>query len=214
MQTMQGEQTCVCNSIGAPSTEVRLCSRCHVYWRGDQRLTSVSTIIKAVWPIRPDYSEAPADVLENARIRGVEVDALFTAYLRGTLSKIPAGTREDVKDLLLKLVQWWDTYGWDNADGQVLLAGPTEAGTCDIRGESIIADLKCTYDIEPMYPVQLGGYADLNEAQYGRLPTTLGIIHLTKRFKQPQWIPLDVEECVRDYRLCRDVYRMAVRRSK
>jgi len=111
---------CTCSSIGAPPT-VRFCSTCHKYWRGDKELVSVTRLVKTVWPFKPDFSQAQPEVLENARDRGVVVDALFSAYVNGKLDTIPPGTRTDAIDLFFKLRQWWDGRH-KQARSQVIIA--------------------------------------------------------------------------------------------
>lgn len=207
---------CECSSWDpqVDADRVRFCEVHHVYKRGAQELVSVTRVLKSVWPVKPDFSKADPDVLENARVRGVQVDQLFTQWLRGHLAAIPAGTREDAKELFKKLTDWWRENVTHPAHAQVILAGKAVAGMCDvITHEPIIRDLKTTYDIEPMYPVQLGAYGDLYEEMYGCPPEGLEIIHLTKRFAKPQVVKLDVAECVRDWRLVKDTYQMALRRS-
>lgn len=208
---------CGCGSIGAPADTVRQCLEHHRYWRGDKELMSVTKVIKGTWPLKPDYSRAKPEVLENARDRGVVVDALFSAYINGTLDKIPAGTRTDAKDLFLKLMKWWDKNG-EPARAQVILADGEIAGTCDILTRNRILDVKCTYNIEATYPLQLGAYADLYSETYLDIwesegPPALGILHVTERFAEPKLIEFSSEEVEEDWRTLRDTWRMVKRRT-
>lgn len=218
MSTAAVSATCLCGSL---SKEVVLCPDHHQYHREGRQLASVSSVLRGVWPEKPDYSNAPADRLENARDRGVEVDALFCAWIEGRLERVPAGgARVDSAALLWKLCTWWRIeHSGHSATTQVILADHDMAGTCDLiigNGDPVIGggvwDLKTTYNIEPSYALQVGLYGLLYEAQYGIAPEALGIIHLTERFKVPKVINLPVAETMADAALIRDTWRMAQRR--
>jgi hypothetical protein len=169
----------------------------------------VTKVIKNTWPIKPDFSAADPEVLENARDRGVVVDDLFSAYVNGTLTKIPGGTRRDAVDLFLKLQKWWDKRGV-KARSQVMLADDEIAGTCDIITEDgWIYDVKATYNIEPTYPIQLGAYAHL----HGAWPKGIGIIHVTKRFEAPKLIELSLTQCLGDWVTVRALWQVVERRK-
>ncbi len=203
---------CVCGSIGAPGS-VRFCDECHRYWRGDKELLSVSKVLRSAWPFKPDFSKADPATIENARDRGIVVDRLFTSYLRGTLTEIEPGTRTDAVELFFKLKKWWDGRH-SKAEAQVLLAGEDVAGTCDVLADGeVIYDIKATHDIEAMYQLQLGAYADLHFATFSKPVKSLGIIHVTKRYREPKLIKVDLGEALRDWMLLRDTYRMAQRRT-
>lgn len=206
--------TCVCQTIGAPA-EVRLCIPCHRYWRGDRELTSVTSVIKGTWPEKPDFSKAPEGVIENARKRGIEVDAMFTAWLRGKLSgELPVDVyRQDSADLFKKLVDWWLKRPTVGADPQVILADDEIAGTADIVTLRAVYDLKTTYNLEPTYSLQVGGYCHLYEAQYGVLPEECGIIHLTER-QEPKLVKFEVMTVVSEFRIVRDMWRLTRRLTK
>lgn len=202
---------CVCGTIGAPLA-VRFCNTCHRYWKGDKELVSVTRVVKTAWPFKPDFSQAQPEVLENARDRGVVVDALFSAYVNGQLETIPRGTRTDAIELFFKLKDWWDGRHKESRS-QIILADDDVAGTCDLIGDDWIYDVKSTYNVEPMYQLQLGFYAALHFSTFGRPAKGIGIIHVTKRYPTPKLIKLDLTECVRDAMLLRDLYFMAHRRQ-
>lgn len=204
---------CVCASIGEDPAKVRFCFDCHRYWRGDKQLVSVSKVLRTTWPFKPDFSQADPAVIENARDRGVAVDTLFTAYVRGNLSSIPAGTRTDATELFFRLKRWWDAKKITDAQSQVILADDAIAGQCDLLADNWIYDLKCTYNIEPMYQLQLGAYAQLHYAQTGQAVKGIGIIHVTKRYATPKLIKVDLAEALKDWMLIRDTYQMALRRT-
>lgn len=209
------ESVCVCSSVGADPSVVRLAECHHRYFRGDRELTSVSRVLKSTWPIPPDFSKADPAVLDNARERGIAVDRLFSAYVEGKLDRIPAGTRTDAKDLFMKLMEFWNARpdAEKPARAQVLLADHEIAGTCDIlTANGTIWDIKASYNIEAIYQLQLGAYADLYDRTYGVLPK-LGIIHVTARLARPQLIPLDARECLDDWRKVREMWGVVRRRT-
>lgn len=214
------------------SDDITYLPETHQYFRGLKQLASVTTVLRSTWPVKPDFSAADSGVIENARERGSDTDALFSAYVNGTLTEIPAGTRLDVYNpepphdgLLQKLMKWWDkspVYR-NGASAQVILADDEVAGTCDVltrRHETAdpniltaptILDVKCTYDIEPTYPIQLGLYGLLYEAMYGVLPL-MGIVHVTKRFAEPKVIAVG-PEAIDDAITVRAMWRMVNRRG-
>jgi hypothetical protein len=202
---------CCCGTIGSPLS-VRLCPTCHRYWKGDKELVGVTKLLKTTWPFKPDFSQALPEVLENARDRGIVVDTLFSAYVSGTLDTIPRGTRSDAIELFFKLKDWWDGRHKD-ARAQVILADDDIAGTCDLVADDWIYDVKSTYNVEAMYQLQLGFYAVLHFATFGRPAKGIGIIHVTKRYPAPKLIKLDMPQCMQDALLLRDCYFMAHRRQ-
>lgn len=204
---------CTCDSIGADPSVVTFCQACHIYRRGDRRLTSITRMLKSVWPLKPDFSSAPEGVIESARDRGVEVDQLFSSYLSGTLTAIPAGTRQDSAELLMKLIAWWEKQPMRKAEAQFILADEELAGCVDIMPPRIIYDLKTTYDLEPTYSLQVGGYCHLHEKQFGELPEECGIIHLTKRFAEPKLVRYEVMTAVSEFRVMLDFWRLVQRKA-
>lgn len=200
---------CLC--LAPPSPDVTFCAEHHVYARNGKRLASITSVLKTTWPEKPDFSAAPEGVIENARERGSEVDALFSRWLTGQLTEIPVNTREDSRDLLLKLTDWWRDSSYGPARAQVILTDDEIAGMVDILPEKAVLDLKTTYDLEPTYRLQVGGYCHLYEAECGELPETCGIIHLTKRFAQPKFIAFDPVSVVSEFRVVLDMWRLTQR---
>src|SRR5688572_12340556 len=198
---------CTHQTIGADPKAVTFHECHHVSKRGDKELDSVTRVVYACFPAKAKFREAPPEVLENARQRGVEVDKLVTAYLRGNLATIPAGTRIDSKELFFKLKPWIDS-ALSRAMPQIILADEDIAGTADIvTTDGLILDLKTTYDVtEPHYDLQLGMYANLFEAQFGEKPKGISIIHLTERLPAPKIVTLDLKQCQYDAKMIRDVW--------
>jgi len=177
----------------------------------------VSSVIRSTWPVPRDFSRADPAVLENARLRGVETDELFCRYIGGTLDEIPAGTRKDVWNpdtgtgLLQKLIPWWDKQGL-TARTQVILHDDEIAGTADIVTDDMIMDLKCTYNLESTYELQLAAYLDLDKS-----PGTtkrIAIIHCTERFDEPRLVVLPQAQCFFDWGVLRDMWAMVRRRTQ
>ena len=167
--------TCRCGEVTPEAIQCPV--HFHVYRYGTW-LPSVGRILRTVWP--PPETLPPEDVLENARLRGVEVDTLFSAYVIGKLQRIPAGTRMDARDLFLKLVYWFDEQHFTRSESQILVAGDDHAGTMDLRLDGMVVDLKCTYDVSDMHRLQTAGYAALA----GTLDAA--VLHVTARYPEPR----------------------------
>ncbi len=202
--------TCSCGSL---LPEVTLCPDHHRYFRGGKQLNSVTKVIKGLWPIKPDFSRAKPEVLENARDRGCVVDDLFSAYVNGSLERIPRGTRDDAVQLFFKVRRWWDGRKHGDVRSQVILADDEIAGTCDVLDDDCIYDLKSTYNIEITYPIQLAAYAELHFATYQRPAKQLAIIHVTERFPEPKIIKIDLTETLRDWMTMREMWRLVQKRA-
>jgi hypothetical protein len=177
--------TCTCQTIGAPN-EIRFCSDDHAYWLSDKRLTSVSAVIKAIFPT--DYSMVDPAVLENARIRGERVDKHFTTYVTTGNVTIEPGERSDVVDRLSRLIDFWDKNGYNVTSAQKIVHDDTIAGTLDLEiSDEYIMDLKCVSALQPAYKLQVGAYLSLGG--YDRA----AIIHVMKG--KVKLVPYDAEEC-------------------
>lgn len=207
---------CTCQTIGAPAG-VRLCEEHHRYWNADKQLQSVTRIIRETWPLKKEFEKADPEVLEHARERGIRVDKYVSAFVTGGGVRIPAGEWQEVVELVQKFVPWWlETAippGKGKAKAQVLLHDDEIAGTCDIVQEHFILDLKTVYNLDPTYALQLGAYAELYEKTFGVEPAGVGLIHLTKRHAKPQWVPMDLAECRRDWLTLRSTWAMVQRRT-
>lgn len=183
--------TCTCGSVGR--TDLRQCPDHFHIWRGDVRLPSVGRVIRDLFP----KADIPADVLENARERGEQLDRLFADYVRGKLRAIPAGTRMDAVALFEKARKWYDRQRFNSVQVQVLLGGEHHGGICDFCFDGLWVDLKGTYDARPEHYLQVGGYMAIaaenalecwGEAKPG------AILHVTERYKEPRLLPVEVKE--------------------
>ena len=199
---------CLCHTDEF-SEALRFCAEHHRFYVGMKELPSVTKVLRSCWPVKPDFSAAPPDVLENARQRGVELDGLLSVYVAGKLDAIPAGTREDVAALFFKAQPWLDAEL--PLRSQVMVTDGSIAGFADFVSDKTLTviDLKTTYDIEPYYAIQVGAYLDLYEEQSGNEVVRAGILHVTARFAQPKWIPLNVDEIRRDWQILRRTWEMA-----
>lgn len=219
--------TCCCDTIGAPDTP-RQCPEHFGLWRGDKRLTSVSKIV-GMWPQEPCsqcgmpiYSDHVPNcrvkaAFENARERGSEVDTLFGKYVMGKLTAIPAGVREDSRNLFMKLKLWFDKQKFSNVESQVLVADNEVGGVLDLRLDGMILDLKCTYDISPTAAIQVGGYAALDDASRApeyRGKLKAGILHCSERFTEPKLKLFDVQQIMDDFATCRAMWKLVNRNGK
>jgi hypothetical protein len=202
-------------------TKVRFCEEHHRYWRDSIELVSVTRMLRWTWPIKPNADE-PVDqrVIDNARDRGVIVDRMFSAYVIGKLDpeNLPP-VREDAIDLFNKLRRWWDAQGFTekNTRSQLLLADGTLAGQCDLFNRDqrpTILDVKCVYDIDLTYQLQVGGYGDLASKMeaYGEIER-LVLLHATKRFKEVRVIEVDAKLAMEDWRSLRRMYEVVGRRT-
>ncbi len=207
---------CNCGTIGR--TDLRQCEHFHI-WRGDVRLTSVGSIIRTCWPQEicksceglgyKHKAGCPiGEKIENARNRGSEVDKLFAAYVLGKLDKIPAGTREDSRDLFLKLMKWYESQRFSRVEVQVLLADTDYGGVLDFRLDGIPLDLKCTYNVEETSRLQIAGYARMCPSGHPG-----AILHVTERIKEPKWIELTRQDG-EDWQTLVECWRMIQRRTK
>ncbi len=176
---------CTCGSIGR-TDGLRLCTVHHAYWLNDRELVSVSKVIRTVFPT--DYSAVPPGILENARVRGERVDRYFSNYLNTGHIRIEAGERSDVVERLTLLINWWDKSGLTAQTVQKPVYSERDgvAGTMDVRTAGVL-DVKVVSALQPSYALQLGAYADMDNADEA------GIIHVTA--KECRFIPYDVNQC-------------------
>lgn len=201
MSAILDRAPCDCASIGKPA-ELWQCPHFHIF-RGDRRLTSVSRIVGASFPLPPGI---PPDVLESARERGSEVDALFAAYVLGKLDRIPAGTRNDSRDLFLKAKAWYDRQSFKTVEVQVLLGTDDYGGVLDFRCDGVPLDLKCTHRVEHSARMQVAAYGALCMRESF-------ILHVTERLKEAHIVALTQEDAS-DWDIILEHWRMQVRRQK
>ncbi len=215
--TIHREETiaCTCATIGAPNV-VRFSACHHRYHRGDKELASVSRVIRETWPVKKTWEDADPAVLENARDRGVVTDYLFSEWIASRLKVIPAGIRKDAIDRFQALRQWWiKTQNDTIAESQYMLADDEIAGTCDLlTKQALIMDVKNVYALDPSYWLQLGGYADLYEKQFGEPAAGAALVHVTQPSGKPvsiKYVEIDVAQAITDWRALRAVWNIVKR---
>ncbi len=183
----------------------------HTYWRGLVQLPSVTQIITSVWP-RTD--NAPADAIEQARLRGEWVDAHFTEYLMTGSTLAPAGTPEKWTDSLGVAIDWWERERKGaKVECQVQLFGYHEAGKADlIVNDCEILELKSTWEISKTVGAQLGGYSSLRSEslpiEFAAVDYKLGVLHAHYRFKKAQFKPINYELAHQEWLTCRNFWRL------
>lgn len=191
---------CVCETITAEPIQ---CPTHYRLYRGGRRLASVSSIVRQSFPLDPNI---PPDVLENARIRGSELDRLAAVYVRDGRIRIPAGSvREDSKDLFLKFQRWFDAQNFKKVEVQVLLGCEDHGGIVDFRFDGYPVDLKGTSKVEHSHRLQVAGYSLLNGTQGA-------IVHVTERMKEARLVPL-VRDDYGDWDTMLNHWRMLRRRK-
>lgn len=200
MSTVAVAAACVCGSIGR--TDLRQCPEHFRIWDGDVRLTSVGRIVRHFFPMDP---KIPPDVLENARERGDEVDRLFTEYVDQGFVRVPAGTRRDSKDLLVKLVKWFGDQGFTDVQTKPVLGRDPVGGVCDFIFDGVLYELKSTYNVEATHRLQLGGYMHI-----GLMPGR--VLHVTERHATPRVIAADDSD-VADFRDLLAAYQVLEKRG-
>ncbi len=203
-------------TIGAPDA-VEFFPCCHRYKRGDRCLTSVSKVI-GIWPEKASWDNGDPYVMErvqDANARGVEVDSMLCDWLAGKLAgEIPVDVyRQDAADLFVKLMNWWP-FG-ANVKTQVILNDGEIAGMADlvVASPSGIWDLKCVSELQPTYPLQIGGYVHLYHAEYGKYPERCGNIHVKKSLKVPKLVEYEPMTVASEFRIVRDMWRLVKRKK-
>ncbi len=213
-------ETEVCDhSTVSAGDAVQFFECCHRYKRGDKYLTSVSKVIREVWPDKPSWEGVDMAVVENARERGVECDDLFSRWINGTLDNMN-GYRQDAVDRFTALTAFWSNEPKPPARAQIILADHSIAGTADLiigggEWDAEIWDVKNTSKIEATYSFQVGAYCELYKEQYGVLPKRAGVLHVTQpkggqaRVREVKY---SIETIVSEWRLLREYYTMVQRK--
>ena len=163
VSTAEAITVCTCGSIGR-TDGIRQCPEHFHFWYGDKRMSSVGSVIQAVWPT--DWSKIDPAVLANAQDRGKRVDVHFSEYVKTGNVSIPAGERQDVIARLDALVKWWDRSGLRAVDVQGIAFSERDgiAGMFDIRVDGGFIDLKVVAALQPSYALQLGSYVTYGDA--------------------------------------------------
>ena len=179
---------------------------CHGYLLGSKRLASVTKVMREVLP--DDYTGVDVDVVESARERGCEVDALITAYVRGEMTThYPANTREDSIDLFERLfLPFWQRSNFGKVGAQIITHDNEIAGMIDLLADeySTVIDVKATFNVLSKHHIQVAAYAELSGAR------KMMLIHLSKRFSQARIV--DVPQSARhDWKVVREFWALKKR---
>ncbi len=223
--------TCTCQTVEAVPV-IRLCQDHHCYWYGDQRRTSISGVMKRVWPVKPswDSQDTPDSVkrkVENARERGQQVDEMFSQWVVGNLKVLPptingAGRRDDAVERLSALMDWWNSRPFGEVNyvaTQKIVHDDELAGTIDLVlncGEYIL-DLKNTSSIETTHSLKLGAYADLHQRMHGRKVRVIGDIHVTKKRDEPVKVKFreyELSIALNEWQKVREFWSLVRRKTK
>ena len=178
--------TCCCGSIGASG--MRMCEDHHRYWLGDKELASVSSVIRSVYP-KKSWDGVDRAVIERARERGSRVDAYLSKYVTTGNVMTEPGEWVEVLERLDRVVAWWNR----NVNGvpvstQKILYSERDgiAGTADFVIGDMVMDLKNTAQIEKSYAIQVGAYAEYENA------SRAGVLHVTA--KSCAFVPYNAED--------------------
>ncbi len=204
------EAECKCSVWAKDDDQIRFCAAHHQYFLGAKNLPSVTTIIRQCWPVKKNFEAADPAVLVHSRERGIRVDQYISEFVATGNVRIPKGEWREVVELVQKFVSWWQPT---IAASQVILHDGEFAGTCDllIPGDRSIWDIKCVWELDISYELQLGLYGLLYESLYKEPPLALGLIHLTKRYNEPRIVPLDVKQVMTNAATLVDMWRLVKR---
>jgi hypothetical protein len=191
----------------------------HKYWRGNKELTSVSKVIRSMWPFKKNFDGVDPVVLDHARERGIRVDTYLSDYIRSGRVRIMAGEWQEVVERSQMVIQWWNAEQRDGAFQaipQCVLSDDDIAGTADIVTQwGYIMDLKNVAKLDQTYFLQLGAYAQLYRSQYGQAASGGAFIHVTQLKDQPvsvKFVEVDIAECEQDWNVLRAAWDMAQKR--
>lgn len=202
---------------------MRLCAEHHAYWLGDQRLESVTKVIKSVLPA--DYAKVDPVILECARLRGSFIDTYFCEWLsdpNGVLSPaeiagmiepgfaaiVPAAAADltaDTVQRINRLLDWWSASKLQAISIQRTVFSERDgvAGTFDLATEDMIFDLKCVSKLQPNYGLQLGAYLTMDDQKF---PIRGGaVINVTK--EKVRLVTYNAKQCKDQWRSCIGWYR-------
>lgn len=205
MSTVTVPANCCCGSIGR--TDLRQCPVDFHIWNGDVRLVSVGRVLRTFFPL----PKIAPEILEEARLRGQQVDDLFCRWLTNNLRMLPSNTRFDSRDLFQKLTKWWDRQNFKHVGVQVLVGNTRHGGKCDLLLDDIVVDLKCTSKIEESHKLQVVAYYEILKSM-GRKVTGCAILHVNKN-KDPELVPLEPMPLVHDWIKLSDAYEVMERRG-
>ena len=157
----------------------------HTYRAGLREFVSVSKVIRTMMPFKKSFDGVPEHIIENARERGIRVDAYCCEYARTGDILTKPDERKDVIDRVQMFADWWDKQETANVLTQHILSDDANsiAGTPDLivtPYKTIIVkllDIKCTAKEEADWRYQLGAYASMANPL---CDVELAVIHIQK----------------------------------
>lgn len=168
----------------------------HSYFWGTKKLTSVSDVIRTVFSTKSWDGVDPA-VVENARIRGSKIDRYMAEYVREGRVTIDGESSDVVERLVIAHRIWEQEFHGLKAEAQKIVYSLEDmiAGTLDFFVDGrILVDLKCTYNLEASYILQLGAYASMSPVPVERA----GIIHVSPKVYDAggAWVEYNMAACM------------------
>lgn len=163
----------------------------HRYHIEGRPLESVTKVIKAVWPNKPTFENAPLHILEHARNRGERVDFWVCEYAKHN-GNIDIDDDADVVQSVEYFDKWWRSKKPTYIDHQRTVWSE-RLGVCgkfdlllEFDGIVAIVDVKRTHNEEQTWPIQVGAYRDL----YHHMTvgdnfhiSDVAVLHIHPRFK-------------------------------
>lgn len=196
----------------AENPVITLDAASHRYYAGLVEYASVSSVIRAVFPVKKSWDAVSPEIIENARLRGIKTEEFINSYIRGESITVPSDsdlgieTRENdtVINGVEAFIGWWEKQDDDTQTVEIqrilhddahLIAGTADLVTSDVLGikPSVVWDIKCVAQLEKEYALQIGSYGHM----HGGSPA-LRIIHIHKSIKGGiRIVPYDTLDCIR-----------------
>lgn len=155
----------------------------HTYTNAEGlELSGITGIIKQY--ICPNiYAEVPAEVLENARIRGTKLHALLELYANGTFANVTEEDKEVIENfnaMALALEGYTCLASEYVVSNNELIASPIDLLALDYEGNLVIIDLKTTSALNVDFVTwQLNFYRYFLEIQTGLKTDNMQALHVT-----------------------------------
>ena len=213
---------CTCQSIGAPP-EIRQCPEHFSFWHGDRRLTSYSSMLKAIYPAKAEaLAKIPPAILAHAAERGKRVDRYASDYARGLDIEVNPADFEDgamfaeVLERVRIFVEWFDHVKPEVIGVQQICYSLDDgiAAMKDfdfrIEGAMWVVDLKCTATPAWEWKLQLGCHYALS-ASASYCDPLLGILHINPklypRTNGVELIEYSTEPCLKAFQHALDWWK-------
>lgn len=155
----------------------------HTYTNAEGlELSGITSIIKQF--ICPNvYADVPAEVLENARIRGTKLHSLLELYANGTFADVTEEDAEIIENfnaMALALEDYECIASEYVVSNNELTASPIDLIALDFNGNLSIIDLKTTSTLNVEFVTwQLNFYRYFLELQTGLIADKMQALHVT-----------------------------------